>query len=410
MKYHNKKMTLKNKKILLGITGSIATFKIPSLVRALQSEGAEVKIVATPSALHFVSELVLSNLIHSEIISDIFDVRLQTRGAWHIELANWCDIMLVVPCSATTLSNLSVGSAVSPVSCLALALPPEKPLVVAPAMDSVMYENVATQTNISVLKNRNVRFISPGVGVLASGLSGKGRLPDNDVIISHIKCAFNNSLSGKNILITAGGTREKIDDVRFISNYSTGKMGYSIAEVANNLGANVTLISANVSLEKPAVSNFIEVESSSEMFASVKENYANQNIIIMTAAVSDYKPENYLSGKIKKTGESLTIKLEQTDDILKWLGDNRKDMNDIIVGFALESDNEKTMLAKKKLVEKRCDLLVLNSVYGDKSGFGGDFNTISIFDKSGSVIDYDAMPKIDCAKILMDTIIEKLKN
>lgn len=398
-------LELNNKKILLGITGSIATFKTPMLVRELQNKGAEVKIVATTSSLEFVSKYVLSNLTHNEVISDMFSSGQQQQGAWHIELAHWCDLMLIAPCTATTLSKLATGNADNPVSCLSLALPKNKPLIIAPAMDTDMYENVATQTNINTLKNRGAIFIEPATGILASGLTGKGRLPDNNVIISHIEKVFEINKLGLNILITAGGTREKIDDVRFISNYSSGKMGYAIAKIASSLGADVTLISANVNLVKPDVKNFIEVTSAAEMFETTKKHYKNQDIIIMTAAISDYTPANYFHGKIKKDNDELIIKLKRTEDILKWLCNNRKDKNKIIVGFALET-NKNVELAKKKLAEKKCDLLVLNG-YNDGVGFGSDYNEITILEKNGSIVDYDAMPKIECAKILMDVINKK---
>ena len=399
---------INRKKILLGITGSIATYKTPMLVRELQKKEAEVRIVATPSALEFVSKLVLSNLTHQEIISDIFAKELQNKGAWHIELANWCDAMLIAPCSATTLSKLATGNADNPVSCLGLALPPDKPLIIAPAMDFVMYENQATQTNIEVLKNRNAIFIEPQTGELASGLVGKGRLPDYDVIISHIESVFDKKMSGYNVLITAGGTREKIDDVRFISNYSSGKMGYAIAEISASMGANVTLISANVNLKKPNVTDFIEVSSASEMFEATKKHYNNKDIIIMCAAVSDYTPENYIQGKIKKDAEELTIKLTRTEDILKWLGNNRTAKNKLIVGFALETSNN-IELAKSKLNDKKCDMLVLNSIYGEQSGFGSDYNTITILDKEGNTNNYEPMPKLHCAKTIIDRVCSYVK-
>ncbi|MCL2038922.1 MAG: bifunctional phosphopantothenoylcysteine decarboxylase/phosphopantothenate--cysteine ligase CoaBC [Bacteroidetes bacterium] len=394
---------LNKKRILLGITGSIATYKTPILVRELQKKGAEVHIVATPSALEFASKLVLSNLTHNEIISDIFANDLQCKGAWHIELANWCDMMLIAPCSATTLSKLATGNADNPVSCLALAMPTNKPLIIAPAMDFVMYENQATKNNIDILKNRNVNFIEPEIGELASGLVGKGRLPDYDVIISHIENVFDNKLSGFNVLITAGGTHEKIDDVRFISNNSSGKMGYAIAEVCVSMGANVTLISANVNLKKINVNNFIEVSSANEMFEATKKHYENKDIIIMCAAISDYTPESYVQGKIKKDSEELVIKLKRTEDILKWLGTNRTNKNKVIVGFALETSNN-VELAKMKLNNKKCDMLVLNSIYGEQSGFGSDYNTITILDKNNNINIYEPMPKFNCAKIIIDNI------
>jgi phosphopantothenoylcysteine decarboxylase/phosphopantothenate--cysteine ligase len=402
-------MKLNKKKILLGVTGSIATYKTPMLVREIQKQGAEVRIVATPSALQFITELVLTNLTHSKVIADMFDKDLQQQGAWHIELAHWCDAMLIAPCSATTLSKLAMGNADNPVSCLALALPKNKPLIIAPAMDFTMYENDATQTNINIMINREAKIIEPSEGELASGLTGKGRLPNYDIIIDNIASILDTPLNNINILITAGGTQEKIDDVRFISNYSSGKMGYAIAKVASNLGANVTLISAKTHIPKPNINNFIQVTSANEMFNAVKENYSNQDVIIMAAAISDYTPINYFAGKIKKNNDELTIKLKQTQDILKWLGENRSNDNKIIVGFALEASNE-IENAKKKLNNKQCDLLVLNSIYGEQSGFESDYNTITILDKYDNFTKYNTMQKIDCAKVLLNTIKQKLDN
>jgi phosphopantothenoylcysteine decarboxylase/phosphopantothenate--cysteine ligase len=403
----NINISLKNKRILLGITGSIATYKAPSLVRDLQSRGAEVSIVATPSALRFVSELVLNNLTHNVVISDIFADNLQHKGAWHIELAHNCDLMIIAPCSATTLSKIAIGNADNPVSCMSLALPPQVPLIIAPAMDSDMYENIATQTNINLLRSRNISFIEPAIGMLASGLMGKGRLPDNDVIISVISACFNDFLRGINVLVTAGGTRERIDDVRFISNNSSGKMGYSIASVASSLGASVTPISSNVALQTPSVSRHFTADSSADMFRLVSENYADNDVIIMSAAVSDYTPADYFAGKIKKSGEDLVIRLKQTQDILKWISQNRKDRNRVVVGFALEDSND-ISLARAKLYDKGCDLLVFNSL-DSGSVFGSDSNKITILDTSGGVIDYDLMPKIDCARKILDAIKNKLE-
>lgn len=424
-------MDFKNKKIIIGITGSIATYKTPILVREFLKLGAEVRVVATQAAKKFVSSLVLENLTRQPVIIDMFDKRMQGQGAWHVELAHWCDAMLIAPCSATTLSKLATGNCDNALSCVAIALPQEKPLILAPAMDFTMYEHPTTQKNILLVKDFGAKIIEPDEGELASGLVGKGRLPEFEILLNatneilngskvNVFNAFstskqilknennneNNIIKNKKILITAGATQEKIDDVRYISNYSTGKMGYALAKVANLLGAEVTLISGQTAIPKPTVSNFIQITSAEEMFNAVQNNYKNQEIIIMSAAVADFTPTQKISGKIKKQDlqDDYSIQLKKTTDILKWLTSNKQ--NQFIVGFALEAENE-IENGKKKMAEKNCDMLVINSASKQDSGFGGDNNTISILSKDGKLKNYEPMSKEKCAENILREIAYK---
>ena len=424
-------MDFKNKKIIIGITGSIATYKTPILVREFLKLGAEVRVVATQAAKKFVSSLVLENLTRQPVIIDMFDKRMQGQGAWHVELAHWCDAMLIAPCSATTLSKLATGNCDNALSCVAIALPQEKPLILAPAMDFTMYEHPTTQKNILLVKDFGAKIIEPDEGELASGLVGKGRLPEFEILLNatneilngskvNVFNAFstskqilknennneNNIIKNKKILITAGATQEKIDDVRYISNYSTGKMGYALAKVANLLGAEVTLISGQTAIPKPTVSNFIQITSAEEMFNAVQNNYKNQEIIIMSAAVADFTPTQKISGKIKKQDlqDNYSIHLKKTTDILKWLTSNKQ--NQFIVGFALEAENE-IENGKKKMAEKNCDMLVINSASKQDSGFGGDNNTISILSKDGKLKNYEPMSKEKCAENILREIAYK---
>jgi phosphopantothenoylcysteine decarboxylase / phosphopantothenate---cysteine ligase len=419
-------MNFNNKKIIFGITGSIAAYKTPILVREFLKLGAEVRIVATQAAKEFVSMLVLENLTRNPVIIDMFDKRMQGQGAWHVELAHWCDTMLIAPCSATTLSKLATGNCDNALSCVAIALPKEKPLIIAPAMDFTMYEHPTTQKNIQLVKDFGAKIIEPAEGELASGLVGKGRLPEFEIILNatneilngcktNVFNAFHSNvfhtvekiLKNKKILITAGATQEKIDDVRYISNYSTGKMGYALAKVANLLGAEVTLISGQTGISKPTVSNFIQITSAEEMFNAVQNHYKNQEIIIMSAAVADFTPIQKVSGKIKKQNlqDNYSIQLKKTTDILKWLGENKQQQ--FVVGFALEAENE-IENGKKKLAEKNCDIIIINSTNKKDSGFGGDNNTISIFSKDGELKNYEPMSKEKCAENILIAIAEKL--
>lgn len=468
---------LKNRKILLGVTGSIAAYKAPLIVRELIKEGSEVKVILTPSAREFVSSLVLSNLSRNKVIIDMFNESYQTEGAWHIHLAHWCDVMLVAPCSATSIGRYANGIFDTALSAVMAALPKGTPMIVAPAMDTEMWLHPSTQRNIDFLKNIGTIIVPPAEGELSSGLSGPGRLPDISFLLDAVRESIESNptghtekidnsipviieslsdkskeksydeklaeilskpietlqdavdkdkwnaeielealklkqlgitkdflnLTGKKILITAGPTYERLDDVRFIGNFSSGKMGFAIAKAAAEAGADVSLISGPVNLDTPHGKIVrINVESAAEMYEQAVNLFPQMDIAVLAAAVADFTPEQRHPGKIKKTdmGDSLSLQLAATKDILAALGDMKKP-NQILVGFALESDNE-IENAKKKLISKKCDYIVLNSASKPHSGFGGDDNTITVISKDGAIKTYPPLSKLSCAKIILN--------
>jgi phosphopantothenoylcysteine decarboxylase / phosphopantothenate---cysteine ligase len=444
------KNNLQNKTIVLGITGSISAYKAPFLIRLLKKEGADVHCIITEAAKKFVTEDVLANLSGNHVISDMFDREYSANGAWHVSLAHKCDAMIIAPCSASSLGKLANGICDTALIVLAMALPRATPLVLSPAMDYTMWENPATMKNIEILKSYGYHIIEPEDGELSSGLTGMGRLPepldlvenlknillgenritnksdsekidkiDEDLKSSeHAKVDFDaemdfeklksqsklGKLSGKNILITAGPTVEKIDDVRFISNFSSGKMGYSLAETARDAGGNITLISGKVSLSPPDGVKTIITESAREMHEEVLRLSENQDIFIMSAAVADYRSKEIYSGKIKKenSGDALQLNLMKNPDILRSIGENKKS-NQIICGFALESsDGEENAI--KKLESKNCDLIVLNMANKKDSGFSGDKNTITIINKNRESIYFEPMGKRQCAQHILENI------
>ncbi|MFH1049844.1 MAG: bifunctional phosphopantothenoylcysteine decarboxylase/phosphopantothenate synthase [bacterium] len=437
----------KNRKILLGVTGSIAAYKSPLLVREFVKAGASVNVVMTESAKHFVTKTVLSNLSGNPVVCDMFDEALQDKGAWHIQLAHWCDLMLIAPCTATTIARLATGLCDTALSTLALALPKDNKLIISPAMDSTMWENPITQKNIQTLKQFGAFIIPPEEGELSSGLSGPGRMPEIDVIMKFIedvlvnlpvilspskdevkkKSEYNKnitttndsnessdendflqeigeSLKGKKVLITAGPTHEKIDDVRFIGNYSSGKMGFALASEAKKAGAKVTLITGPVSLDTPEGVKRINVESASDMFKIVIRDFENSDVAILSAAVADFTPLQKQEGKMKKEdiGDLLTLELKNTDDILRNLGMKKKPGQKLI-GFALESSNEISN-GWKKLKTKNCNMIVVNSANKPKSGFGGDFNTITLLLRNGDSYSFEPMTKKRCAQEILKKI------
>ena len=492
---------LKNKKIVLGVTGSIAAYKSPLLVRELVKAGAAVNVVMTASSTQFVTPLVMENLSKNPVAIEMFQESIQSGGAWHIQLAHWCDLMAVIPCSATTLAKMANGICDSALVTVATALPQEVPLVIAPAMDSTMWLNPATQRNVNTLKHDGAIIIPPAEGELASGLTGPGRLPEIDVLMKFIWDAlqFNtsvkkdvhsshknidiqshgadkeipieeekpdndgieiivekkkdkqkpyeealkealekpiqsledaldkdkwnaefefsqmkdkeegiepetNKLSGKKILITAGPTVEKIDDVRYISNHSSGKMGYALALAAKEAGADVTLVSGPVNISSPDGIKTVNVESAKEMYDSVMKEFPEIDIAILSAAVSDYTPKEVYDGKLKKmdVGKNMNIELESTIDILATLGSAKKE-NQKVIGFALESANE-IENGWKKLKAKNADMIVVNSANKPQSGFGGDENTITILTRDGKEQAYPPMSKLLCAGAILKKI------
>ena len=396
-------LMLEGKKVLVGITGSIAAYKTPLLVRQLIKEGAEVKIIMTQAAGDFVSSLTLSTLSRSPVLKDLFD---ETAWANHVALGRWADLMVVAPLSCHSLSKMAHGQCDNLL--MATYLSATCPVVVAPAMDEDMWKHGSTKTNLQHIKNRGCMVIPVEYGELASGLTGHGRMAEPETIVSWISEYFTakKQMTGKKILITAGPTYEALDPVRFIGNHSSGKMGFALAEELANRGATVVLISGPVSIEKrSAAIELIRVTSAQEMYDCCLKNL-DYDIAIMAAAVADYKPAEVATQKIKKQSDEMMVRLKRTDDILGTLGKHKKDVQ-LLVGFALETENEKEN-ALKKLAEKGADLIVMNSLRESEAGFGKDTNKISIFYKTGSQKEFEAKPKHLVAKDIVDAIIEAL--
>ncbi|MCU0425258.1 MAG: hypothetical protein MUF71_06480 [Candidatus Kapabacteria bacterium] len=511
--------------ILLGISGSIAAYKAPLIVREIlkRSSTHQIRVVMTPSATRFIPALTLQNLTKYPVAVEMFDENQQSGGSWHIHLARWCDVMMIAPCSAATLGKLAGGISDTALTTVALALPPGKPLLVGPAMDTEMWIHPATQRNCATLRGDGAFVIPPAEGELASGFQGVGRLPEPETLVDmllHYEALLNQSsqapspkqpsnqapspkqpsnqapnneapktpqesfeaynkrfeeyaaqldpkaaqaqatspeeklrdalekpvvnlqegaeavkfdaeleltklkrersgeaasaaqssvdvgavpfpLAGKNVLITAGPTYEKIDDVRFIGNYSSGKMGFALAEEAVRYGAKVTLVAGPVSLKTAFNLERIDVESAREMFDEVMKRRAEADVIILAAAVADFTPSEKHEGKIKKedTGETLTLRLTKTPDILAAVGAVKGDKQ-VIVGFALEARNHLDN-AQKKLVSKRADMIVLNALGKPQSGFDIDENTITILKQNAAPKDFSPMPKTECAKVIL---------
>jgi len=401
---HNK--IFKNKKILFGVTGCIAAYKAAFLTRELKNLGAEVKVIMTPSATEFISPLTLSTLSGNPVIINTFPSSKtgnSDMGTWHIDSALWADLMIIAPCTINTVAKIAHGFADNALTTIVTAL--RSPLLVAPAADVDMYQNKITQRNIQTLKDFGINVLDAEEGELASGLNGKGRLPELNKIIDAsalILSGFKKNLVNKNILITAGPTYEDIDPVRFIGNRSSGKMGYWLAKAAYLRGANVTLISGPSSEFIYPEVNFISVRSANEMEKIVKQNLKENEILIMSAAVADYSPQKKAPNKIKKENKLTSIQLKESNDILASI--DKKDK--FVVGFALETENGITN-AKKKLKNKNLDMIVLNILKTNQSGFDTDTNKIKILKKNGSEKDYPVQSKFLVANNILSQIVER---
>ncbi len=397
-------LVLTNKKILLGITGSIAAYKAISLVRLLIKAGVEVKVILTPSAKAFVSPLVLATLSKNKVLIDLFD---EDTWANHVQLGRWADVLLVAPLSCNTLSKMATG--VCDNLLLAVYLSATCPVVAAPAMDEDMWRHPATRKNIQIISSFGNTVIDVNSGELASGLTGEGRMAEPEEIMQHLEAFFskNKSLNGKKVLVTAGPTHEAIDPVRFIANHSSGKMGYALAEALSEQGAEVTLVSGPVAITTNNTAiTLIKVKTAAEMYDACMAVFAQQDIAILAAAVADYTPASPALQKIKKGSADLNLELIKTKDILKTLGDAKKEYQ-LLVGFALETDNEKAN-ALQKLQTKNADLIVLNSMRDEGATFGFDTNKVTIFDKNGKEWASPLAGKSAVATFIINTILEKL--
>lgn len=401
--------TLKGKKILLGVTGCIAAYKSAFLVRELVRFGAEVKVVMTPSAVQFISPLTLSTLSQNNVIVKMFPDSQQSgtdMTTWHIDYALWADLMIVAPATINTIAKIAAGFADNALTTLVTAL--RCPLIIAPAADVDMYNNPITKENLAKLESLGHYILSAEEGELASGLRGAGRLPELDKIIDSISLilsGFTKDLSKQKILVTAGPTYEDIDPVRFLGNRSSGKMGISIAKAAWLRGAEVTLIAGpNCQSVYPEI-KLINIRSAAEMKKAVDNELRSNNILIMAAAVADFKPVKTADRKIKKDIKPFSLSLTHTTDILSSI----KKENKFVVGFALETDNE-LKNAKTKMAAKELDMIILNSLNDKKSGFEFDSNKITFINKSGKVTKLPLMSKFSAANKILSEIITAISN
>lgn len=397
---------LKGKHILLGVTGSIAAYKAAILVRLLVKEGAEVKVIMTPLAKEFITPLTLATLSKNPILVDFFNPE---NGDWnsHVDLGLWSDLYVIAPASANTIAKMAHGVADNLL--LTTYLSSRSKVMVAPAMDLDMFLHSATQNNINILASRENIIIEPGTGELASGLDGKGRMEEPENILRAIQLFFSKSqkLSGKRVLVTSGPTYEAIDPVRFIGNYSSGKMGFALAEALANAGAEVILVSGPTSLktEKSGIKT-IRVTSANEMFAVCNTEFKSCNAAIMAAAVADFRPAQVYDEKIKRKKDNLTIELVPNPDIAAHLG-KMKNKNQILIGFALETNNAEQN-AKEKISKKNLDFIVLNSAIEEGSGFNSDTNKITIIDKNNNIEYFELKSKKEVANDIVNKLSELL--
>ena len=403
---------LEGKKIVLGITGSIAAYKSCLLIRELIKKGAEVQVVITPAGKEFITPITLSALTHKPVISEFFS---QKDGTWnsHVDLGLWADAMIIAPCTAASLGKMANGVADNMLITTYLSM--KAPVFIAPAMDLDMYKHPSTQKNLETLRGYGNYIIEPANGFLASGLEGKGRMEEPENIVKSLEYFFSESitskyterkdLQGKTILITAGPTYERLDPVRFIGNYSSGKMGFALAEDCLQRGAKVILIAGPVSLTCSAAIERIDVESCNEMYDATVREYPKCDAAILCAAVADFRPEQIANHKIKREGDSLALTLIPTQDIAATIGKMKSEKQRLVV-FALET-NEEERNARKKLERKNADFIVLNSTRIPGTTFQSDDNQITIISKDRKKV-YDKKPKSEVARDIIDELVSSL--
>lgn len=388
---------LDGKKILIGITGGIAAYKICELIRKFKKSGADVKILATPNALNFVTKLTLQNLSQNEVFVEEFDVK-----EWkpeHISLADENDIFVIAPATANTIGKIAQGIADNLLTSVACAF--TKKIILAPAMNVNMWNNESVQENLKILQSRGIEILEPESGFLACGYSGKGRLCSIDKIYNATleSLCYQEKLRDKNVIITSGGTVEEIDPVRYISNYSSGKMGLALAKAAKNMGANVTLITTK---EVDAPFEIVKVKSALDMQKAVNDKFETADIIIMAAAVADFRVKNFSEQKIKKgDNDTITVELVKNPDILQEI--SNKKTHQTIVGFCAESENL-LQNAKEKISKKGCDYLIANDISRKDIGFSSDDNEVTILDKNGTETKLDKAPKTVIARKILEHI------
>lgn len=387
-------------KVLVGVTGGIAAYKALDVISALRKKGVEVKVMMTKNAAEFVSPLTFQSLCQNTVSVDMFE-KISSYDIEHISLAHYPDVIAIIPATANVIGKVANGIADDLLSTVIMAS--DKKVIFAPAMNCNMYANPIVQNNIKKLKEYGYSFIEPQEGRLACGDIGMGKLQDTEVITDMIMSAIHpvKDLIGKKVLVTAGPTISKIDPVRFLSNHSSGKMGYEIARIARDRGADVTLISGPVSLKPVNNVEFIGVKTNQEMYDAVMERFDDVDIVIKAAAVADYKIEEYSQNKIKKNDSSLDLKFVKDNDILKTLGERKK--NQILIGFAAES-NDIIDNAKKKIEKKNLDFIVANDITSSDTGFKSDYNKVTIIDKDGNIYPLDKMSKAEVAENIFNLL------
>ena len=397
---------LDKKTVLIGVTGSIAVYKICNLARMLTKLGADVHVAMTPNATQFVNPLTFETLTQHKCLIDTFDRNFE-YSVEHVSIAKKADIAIIAPASANVIGKIANGIADDMLTTTIMACTCKK--IIAPAMNHNMFHNPIVQDNIKKLKNFGYEIIEPVNGMLANRDIGDGKLPDENTLLEYVvrEIAFEKDLQGLKILVTAGATRESIDPVRFVTNHSTGKMGYAIARCAMLRGADVTLVSAHTDIEPPMFVGNLSAISAEEMFQTVKENFPQNDILVMTSAVADYTPAEFSENKIKKSDGKLLLKFRRTTDILKYIGEN-KNPRQIVCGFSMETENLLEN-SRKKLISKNADMICANSVNQRGAGFGTDTNIVTLITEKSSEM-LDIMTKSDVANIILDRLLELYNN
>ena len=395
---------LKGKTVLLGVTGSIAAYKIASLASMLMKQHADVHVLMTENATNFINPITFESLTNHRCLVDTFDRNFEFQVE-HVSLAKKADVLLLAPASANVIGKVAYGIADDMLTTTAMACKCHK--IISPAMNTQMYENPVLQNNLRICESYGMEIIKPAVGYLACGDTGAGKMPEPDVLMDYIVKAigYKKDLTGKKILVTAGPTREAVDPVRYISNHSTGKMGYAIAKVAALRGALVTLVTGPTSIEKPRFAEIVEIDTAKEMFDAVSGVYSEQDIVIKAAAVADYRPSYVSTEKVKKSDDDLSIGFERTDDILAYLGVHKRE-GQFLCGFSMETQD---MLenSRKKLERKKIDMIVANNLKVSGAGFGTDTNVVTIITKEKEN-QLDMMSKEQVADRLLTRILEEM--
>lgn len=394
---------LKDKHVVLGVTGSIACYKALDLASKLMQAGALVDVIMSYGATQFVTPLAFRSLTHRAVVTDSFDPDSE-YSVEHVALAQQADVIVIAPATVHCIAKLALGLADDPLTTTIVAA--TCPLVVAPAMDGNMYDHPATQANLAILKERGVVIAGPGIGRLASGLSGVGRLLETPELLGHISYAMgkDGDLAGRTVVVSAGGTMEPIDPVRVITNNSSGKMGYAVAEAARDRGANVVLVTAPTNLADPALINVVQVRTAEQMGAAIQEHAEKADALVMAAAVADYRPTEAADQKIKKSDDDLNITLSKTTDILKTAKGNF-----VRVGFAAESQNL-VANAKAKVDSKKLDLIVANDITSEGSGFGSDTNQVTLIDRDLVVEELPLLSKYDVSNRILDRVQDLFRD